>query len=207
MSACLSARVSMNTGIFPPPFYTSRHAHFIIRGSARQGQAEQRGDPGRGLSDRRETLSAPTFSQLLLSPATPPPRTLCLTFPGASPQPMSESPFPLGFFHHLSCRLGQRESQGQPETKQRLRGSSRWGSLGAAATHVQMDSLISRALHPLRERGWPSVGKEKPIRQGEGLCRAHMRSLAGARGTWRIYHYRKALGVSPRLPCHWEPSV
>lgn len=162
MSACLSARVSMNTGIFPPPFYTSRHAHFIIRGSARQGQAEQRGDLGRGLSDRRETLSAPTFSQLLLSPATPPPRTLCLTFPGASPQPMSESPFPLGFFHHLSCRLGRRESQGQPETKQRLRGSSRWGSLGAAATHVQMDSLISRALHPLRERGWPSVGKEKP---------------------------------------------
>lgn len=64
-----------------------------------------------------------------------------------------------------------------------MRGSSRWGSLGAAATHVQMDSLISRALHPLRERGWPSVGKEKPRTPGEGLCRAHRRSLAGARGT------------------------
>ena len=96
---------------------------------------------------------------------------------------MSETPFSLGFFHHLSCRLGQRESQGQPETQRRLRGSSGWGSPGAVATHVQMDSLFSRALHPLRERGWLSVSKEKPRTPGEGLCRAHTRSLAGTRGT------------------------
>lgn len=138
---------------------TSRHAHFIIRGSARQGRAEQRG-LGQGLSDSgapspqawpgRDPFCAHLQPAAEFSSLLPPPPRLCASLSpvrkgGALPGPSLRAPSAL-FIYDPSCRIGQTESQGQPETQ---RTKAAWVRVpGAEATHVQIYSLFSRAPHP-----------------------------------------------------------
>ena len=108
----------------------SRTLHYSIRGSARQGWAEQRG-LGQGLSDSgdpspqawpgRDPFCAHLQPAAEFSSLHPPPPRLCASLSplrkgGALPGPSLRAPSAL-VFYHPSCRIGQTESQGQPETK------------------------------------------------------------------------------------------
>lgn len=160
----------MNTGVFPPPFYTSRHAHFIIRGSARQGRAEQRG-LGQGLSDSgdpspqawpgRDPFCAHLQPAAEFSSLLPPPPRLCASLSpvrkgGGSPWPISESPFS---FVYLPPKLPHRPNRKPGPTRDAANEGSLGSVPGAEATHVQIYSLFSRAPHPHGVDGNQSVRK------------------------------------------------
>lgn len=161
--------VSISTATFPPPFYTSRHAHFIVRGSASQGQLNKgawvRGSlpvetPAPGQGQVGPFLGpAPASLRVQLIPA------LCLTFPtdkgGALPGRAlwgEGAPSSFGFLH-LRC-------PGAPATYEaranRRRSKLRWSGWGSPVLRPHVcssffSSVLRRPAPSWREDGNPSV--------------------------------------------------